>query len=190
MTDQQIQEARALEEQQRPVKAVLSVRNGGGVTLRLQSRDGTVTAPAYRIDLGGDTYLHGGVFSAASDAIHDLGFRLDGGWSDPTAEETSHTPLTETFEYLEYIERRFGPVPDLAPAPDGMTIRADAMERGHWYLCVERCVFTLRWAPKVNGEGEWTLSAGVDFPSDKGEFDTCEEAFEGVMSIARQAAKR
>ena len=157
-----IRRAKAAEERTRPVTAEVTVK-GGAAVLRLLDRGGHVSADRYRIILPGTVdYLCGSVLTLADEFIVAAGFRLDGGWTDPTEWNTpdgeqARTLLDVTPEYLAYVERQFGPPPTLGEQPKGMT--AHRTEWGEWQLCYQnRRFYALKWTPKLTGP-EWTLSA-------------------------------
>lgn len=129
--------------------------------------------------LGGSAYLHryggagnqdtvilgehhhdadGRVRTLANEAIHRSGYRLDGGWDDVDA-CTLRAPLDVTAEYLDFVARRFGPVPDPGEVPDGVAVHA--LQRGRWrvWYCNRRCWY-LTWQPRLQGD-VWRLWGGL-----------------------------
>jgi hypothetical protein len=154
--------ARALERARRGelagrfVRAEVKVRPGlgGQGVLRLYGGAGNVDV----IQLGdGHQDADGQIRAAASEQIHRRGYRLDGGWDEADA-CTLRSPLDVTRTYLEFVERRFGPVPELPGLPPGMI--AHQAQRGRWHVSYEnRRYLDLTWQPRLQGDA-WRVWTG------------------------------
>ncbi|MFD8339997.1 hypothetical protein ACFV42_46530 [Streptomyces solisilvae] len=161
---QVLRQAKEVEARTRPVAAELAVKDGAAV-LRLLDRNGRVGASRYRLTLPGSCNgISGPVLTLAGEFIAAAGFRLDGGWTDPsewaTADgEAARTALDVTPEYLAYVERRYGPPPSLGERPAGLTAHRNGWSC--WQICYQnRRFFELAWTARLTGP-EWTLSTSA-----------------------------
>ncbi|AEM88865.1 hypothetical protein [Streptomyces violaceusniger] len=196
MTDDRtyvLQRAKAAEARTRPVTAELTVKDGAAV-LRLLDRDGNVGADRYRITLPGSVdYLSGPTLTLAGEFIAAAGFRLDGGWNDPTEWDTpdgqkARTAIDVTPEYLAYVGRKFGPMPSLGERPEGMSAHHNGW--GSWQLCYQnRRFFDLKWAPRLTGP-EWTLCSLMNGNGATEHQDPQEAMAAAVDRVAASDARR
>lgn len=151
--------ARRGEENTRPVTAEIRVNPDQRMaTLRLLGKSGVVEDHRNAVPLPGEwSYECGPLRTAAGEIIAKRGFRLDGGWAE-IGNLTARTSIEPTGEYLAYVERQYGPVPELCDLPAGVTARS--VQHGRWRICKQnRRSWDLTWQPRLGGD-VWTLWAG------------------------------
>ncbi|MEU0108386.1 hypothetical protein ABZ313_23915 [Streptomyces sp. NPDC006251] len=160
LTDtERLELARRGEKNTRPVTAEIRVNpHQLTATLRLLGKSGAVELDSNAVPLPGEwSYECGALRTEAGEIIAARGFRLDGGWAE-IDELTARTPIEPTVEYLAYVDRRFGPTPELGDLPPGFT--ACSTQRGRWQICKEnRRFWDLTWQPRLGGD-VWRLWAG------------------------------
>ncbi|MBC7267423.1 hypothetical protein ACF09G_31590 [Streptomyces albogriseolus] len=160
LTDaQRLDRARRGEKNTRPVTAEIRVNpHQRTATLRLLGKSGAVELDRNAVPLPGEwSYECGPLRTAAGEIIAERGFRLDGGWAE-LDDLTARTPIVPTGEYLAYVDRMYGPVPELGVLPPGVTARS--VQRGRWQIRKEnRRFWDLTWQPRLGGD-VWRLWTG------------------------------
>lgn len=153
---QKLEKARLREEAARPVAAEVFVDPTGHAAVRFLDADGSIREPYKdvvhlpgRWTCGGDPLQ-----KKAGGAIHAHGFRIDSGW-ETVDEDTARTAIIPGPEYLAYIGRHFGPVPELGELPSGVS--AKPTQRGRWTVSYQnRHIWNLTWTARM-GDDLWAL---------------------------------
>ncbi|MGX5186307.1 hypothetical protein ACWKT5_26885 [Streptomyces avermitilis] len=155
---------RAAEERTRPTSAQVYVSpSSGRAILHLIGADGGQNHEPIKLDGGHRSPQDAGA-DAAITALGKAGFRCAPGayWRPhATQRDTAVLAIVPTRAYLAYIERRFGPRPEV-PVIEGVTITARA-QRGWWDVTTadgER--YALTWSPQIGGD-RWTVWGGPQY---------------------------
>ncbi|MDH6522429.1 hypothetical protein [Streptomyces sp. SAI-090] len=160
LTDaERLARARRGEENTRPVTAEIRVNAQlRTATLRLLGKSGAVEDDRNAVPLPGEwSYECGPLRTAAGQIIAERGYRLAGGWSE-IDDLTARTPIEPTGAYLAFVERMYGPAPEVSALPDGVTARS--VQRGRWRISKDdRTFWDLTWQPRLDGD-VWTLWGG------------------------------
>lgn len=157
---------RRAEERTRPVTAEL-VRNRGTreTVVWMLGPDGTLrgTADVIRLDNVRHDVPQDEAERTAADALKKAGFRIIPGW---TWTEVGTEPsrrrwriaIEPTPAYLSYVERRYGPRPEIPDVPGATITPRD--QRGWWdVVTADGQRLALTWSPEIGGD-RWRVYGG------------------------------
>ncbi|MCZ1011974.1 hypothetical protein [Streptomyces lydicus] len=156
---------RRAEERTRPTQVELYVSPlMGTAALRFQDAQGHTHAPRDVISLPGTKHVSpvsDELTGAALAKVSSRGFRVVRGayWQQNGSQ--AQLAIEPTRSYLDYVERRFGPLPEI-PAIEGATV-TPRTQRGWWDVrTADEEQYALTWSPQI-GDDRWTVWGGPDY---------------------------
>ncbi|MEV7776270.1 hypothetical protein [Kitasatospora sp. NPDC086791] len=121
---------------------------------------GLLTAAGWHLDRYGFDYAPGAQWTAAGMSDAEKATRAE--WSTlmrTPAPYVSKVAIVPTPAYLSYVDRMYGPVPDLTgQLPDGVT--AAPTSRGWWDVTTPEGSYVLTWSPGMGGD-KWRMWKGA-----------------------------
>ena len=156
---------RQAEERTRPAQVELYVSPVmGTAALRFQDAQGHTHAPGDVISLPGTKHVSpvsDELTGAALAEVRTRGFRAVRGAYWQQNASRAQLAIEPTRTYLNYVERRFGPLPEI-PAIEGATV-TPRTQRGWWdVLTADDERYALTWSPQIGGD-RWTVWGGPHY---------------------------